>query len=589
MKLVYIIIALIIFLILIITFTLIYRKNKQPNINPEEYERYLINLKREKLTELRKLIHLNPHGEYAPEKRIINITEEMRTSSILSGALLGGSLAGITDSYYNIHHTFSENEDFITIMEERFNRKFLNADKDKWLETLNELNSSSTMKNVYISNYAGYKAELLGKQKLEQLGYNVEQFENRIHPDDDLEAITPSGERINISVKSYESVDSLKNAVKNHPNSTHYLINEDLYTKIRSSTKLESWFEDRNIKLINGGYSNSELRKTAEDSIDAFNGMNDSISEELLEGAMENLFDGIPVAALVCFGFKVRRNKKALNQGHQSDFEYKMNFAGDGAGMVTRAAAAVAMGKVGAIAGVGFGPAGVAVGGFVGGFLGAIGAGQLISHSKNQLKWGPIYKSQYEVTKYYENQLFGYKEKNWLMKHVLKTRETEEILKKYKAELAEYNEELDENSAKMPSLNAVVLEQSIKDIENYLALKDAMLDKILQYLKKEFTVWEQEINDRNNKKDNRFILNRLLGEWVLVQTAKNNFPIDRSLKDSFNIYLKRKEISPNYPTKFPFDPIHNLTVLATTVQLEMIEKVISKTSIEIDTNKNNKK
>lgn len=272
----------------------------------------LLQIKKKRLQELRKLIHTTPDGTYSPETRTINVSEDLHSATILTLGMVGGGAYGVGESYYNLNQAFSENEEFTSVMESRYNNVFENADRNTWLSKLEDLNKEETIKANYISNFAGYKAELLGIEKLESLGFEVQQFEARNHPDNDLLAISPSGETIEISVKNYENVNYLKRAVIEHPESKNYLINTEIYNKIQSNPELEEWFSSRGIQLFDGEYTNAELRQTAQESIEAFSDMKGSVGEELADGAIEGILDSIPLTTLVLLGYKIKKIKRSF-------------------------------------------------------------------------------------------------------------------------------------------------------------------------------------------------------------------------------------------------------------------------------------
>lgn len=243
---------------------------------------------------------------------------------------------------------------------------------------------------------------------------------------------------------------------------------------------------------------------------------------------------------------------------------------------------AAAMAKLGGLAGVTFGPPGVVVGGTVGGaiggILGAIGIGKLFESTKTKYKWGDINKAQLVVSIHYQNQMFDSRGRGWLINTILKFEYLEEQVKKLMLKMRSYEEELDEMNPKLPSLKAVIYEQQFHDLNFILKSKSQMLQRLLLLIEKEFTMWSDKLllDKKINKSQREFLLNRYKGEWVLQQTVSNEFPIDSSLLDTYNIYREKIKKFPNYPVKFSFEPVYNLKTLATTVQLELIDEIRQK-------------
>ncbi len=162
-----------------------------------------------------------------------------------------------------------------------------------------------------------------------------------------------------------------------------------------------------------------------------------------------------------------------------------------------------------------------------------------------------------------------------MINRILNFEYLEEQVKKLMLKLRSYEEELDELNPKLPSLQAVICEQQYQDLKLMLKSKSQMLQRLLSLIDKEFILWsERLLEDKKITKTQReFYLNRYKEKWVLQQTVSNDFPIDSSLLDTYNIYREKIKESPNYPVKFSFEPVNNLETLATTVQLELIDEI----------------
>lgn len=580
----------IILMIVYLTYNYLYKpKKSNQKLHEQKLELShveLLKIKREKLEDLRRNIHLNIEGEYAPETRVFFPTSEIKDAHILLMGAAAGSALGGAHSYYDLHQTFSDNEDFIKTMEDRYNNKFLEADYNTWLQQLKLLNEFNGVQQNYVSNYAGYKAESLTQEKLESLGYQVTPFESRNHPNDDLQAVTPEGEEINISVKSYSSIESLKNAVKNHPDSTHYAINDELYKEIQGDINLQNWFQSRNVDIIDGGYSNEFLRKSAEKSISAFKGMQESVQGEVLEGLSESLLDSIPFSSLIIFARNQYKHNNAFKNGSQSESEYKINKVSDQAGFAGRIGVSLFSAKIGAAAGTIFGPPGTAIGGVAGGVVGALGVTTAVSKAKDSFKWGEIYKAQLMTSNLYSKDLFNEPTEEWIRNYVLKINESQLKLKQLQQQEFKYKEELNAYSIVMPSIEAVIWEQSMKDLDKYLQNIDEMQEIVQQKIEDEFYSWYEEAAELMNKKTRKFWSERILGEWVLRQATFNNFPLDSAISDLGEKYKIQIEKNPHYITQFSFDPVSNIRAIAIAEQLETSNMVVQSPMFNLSNERN---
>src|SRR5439155_22732214 len=101
----------------------------------------------------------------------------------------------------------------------------------------------------YVSGYAGEVGELKAIQALERLGIHAEQFESRVHKANDL--VSSGG--VEYSVKSYHAdrIHEFLNVVHHTPESTHYVVNEELYHRLRDSGELTLLQHD-GINVIDG-------------------------------------------------------------------------------------------------------------------------------------------------------------------------------------------------------------------------------------------------------------------------------------------------------------------------------------------------
>jgi hypothetical protein len=282
-------------------------------------------------------------------------------------------------SLYDIYCAYSDHSKVFEVIEQRFPNKMGDADSIDWLNKATALsrNGDSSVRN-YISNYAGEQGEMKAAVKLEMMGYSdVEQFESKTHANDDLRAINSNGDEIHFSVKSYADVVNFKQVVSAHPESSHYVVNSEIYEKLESSGDLAS-YSDQGIEIIDGGFSHAEHVMEGTQAM-----------ESMAEAA--DVQDDIPFLAIGFFGIKTFNNVADFGKGQQSLSELGVNVIGDTAGISVRAVGA----KVGAEVGAGVGSlflpgVGTVAGGIAGAVAGALTASGFVEGIKEKFKWGKI-------------------------------------------------------------------------------------------------------------------------------------------------------------------------------------------------------
>ncbi|OCA85896.1 hypothetical protein A8F94_13675 [Bacillus sp. FJAT-27225] len=467
------------------------------------------------------------------------------------------------------------NQEVIETLKYRNNKEFGDMDLMSIGNRLME-NSQTT----YASHFAGQKAEFLAKEFLEEKGYNVNLFENRNHPNDDLIAVNPeTGEETLYSVKTYREVSDFLRAVREHPESTHYIVNNEIYEKMDQSGDLHS-LSSRGIEVLNGQYENKELREEFFTLINALTTNHTNFARELnraaetrnstidhldeasqkdlnLEDLDLNIVEDIPLVSSVFLLTQTAKGIYSLKKGSTSEHEFKVDlgvdvlkFGGKGvAGAAGASLGALIGGSIGTIVAPGAGTAaGAAVGKVIGGFSGVWATGSATSGLKESYKWGDIIDAQQSIGNFC---LQGFSEdiRRDLMDKAFYINETIRTLKKEESYLVnKYAKELDPTNPEMPTLASVLCEQTVYDLRTFLQYLDMLVNAI-----------EDDIKDACNKaaendKRNKFSNQHYLGEFLLNCEIFELEQLPTKLVTAKIKYKKNKEKSPNYPVKLPFDP-----------------------------------
>lgn len=116
-------------------------------------------------------------------------------------------------------------------MEQRFPHAVEDYNPIDWYSKINALYENDSI-DAYVSAFAGQKAENLTVNHFEDQGLHAELFINKTHPNDDLRVYHEDGSYIDYSVKSLGSTSNFQQEVVSHPDSTHYVINKELYDDI---------------------------------------------------------------------------------------------------------------------------------------------------------------------------------------------------------------------------------------------------------------------------------------------------------------------------------------------------------------------
>ena len=311
------------------------------------------------------------------------LTKDMKTNESIHDALLIG--AGSTAlSVFSIYSMIENHSEVLDIMEYRYPNALMDMSPLEWLTKVEQLyNDGDQALNGFISGYAGQAAETITVEQFEAMGASATLFESRTHANDDI-AVTMNGETIHYSVKSYSDSDSFAQAVSSHPDSTHYVVNQELYTQLESKGLLEQ-YQSQGITIIEGNYSNVALREEASKAF-----------LDIHEAA--DVADHIPFISAPLFALRSGFNIKAYREGKQSGRELTVNVVSDAGKIGVASGLGYGGAQLGSLIGTAFLPGiGTVVGGGIGAVLGAFAGSKLMDSVKTYFKWGKIIAIQEEV------------------------------------------------------------------------------------------------------------------------------------------------------------------------------------------------
>lgn len=313
------------------------------------------------------------------------------------GLVLGEPLAvGAGAAAYSLYDIYSTAEDktyVLSVLEERYPHEMADSSPFEWYTKITDMATRGERSlQTYVSGFVGKASEDLARETLESHGYVVKEFDSLIHKDDDLQILDQDGHHLyDVSVKSYDSVDNFKQAVVNHPDSTHYMVNEELYKRLEDSGQIDSYAHN-GITIMDGHWSHEELTSQCRDSFSSLQDAGDVAHH-------------VPVVALALFGFKTVKNYNGYESGTQSGGEFSVNVGGDAARIGVSAVTAVKLGTIGASVGSVVPGIGTFVGGAVGAIAGGMMASSIVEWAKEKLKWGHIIKAVQHFGDKYESGL----------------------------------------------------------------------------------------------------------------------------------------------------------------------------------------
>ncbi|WP_157891932.1 hypothetical protein [Paenibacillus crassostreae] len=463
----------------------------------------------------------------------------IRNESLVLG---GGAVA---NTIFDLYSTLDNHEQFLDVIEHRFPNEMGDATPLEWInkvETLYQDGDNSV--SGYVSAYAGQQAENITVDHLTSSGEQASQFESRIHENDDVRAIDENGIITDYSVKSYGSIDSFNQAVTDHPESSHYFVNHELYAQLEEKGLLSSYL-NKGIDIEDGGYLNETLRSEASSALDAIHGASD-------------VADHIPFLGLAMLGIKSVRNTHEYYKGKQSGNEFGINVVSDTVRIGASTGGAVVGAKAGAIIGTAIAPGiGTIVAGGIGGIVCSMATGSMVNWFKEKWKWGDILKAQYNIGSQFING-FSQHMKSTIKHRTLPYKEVQSKLEiaqsikdKYRKQLKPYSFKKVSHSAVLAYLHESNLSAFLKRINNAAEITERQLLDLCGQ-----AAARQVANDSHKKK--KEVASRFLGELVLTSSyLKSDFDMKRKFGNEIHMYEKQKSKNPNHPFQFsqPSDSI----------------------------------
>lgn len=475
-------------------------------------------------------------------KKIDFVLTDFATGRVRNEALILGAFA---NTIFDVYSTLDNHEQFLEVIEHRFPDDMGDATPLDWIRKVESLyENGDNSVSGYVNAYAGQQAENIGIEHLTSQGEQAMQFESRIHKNDDIRATDDNGAITDYSVKSYGSMDSFNRAVAEHPDSSHYIVNHELYGQLEQKGLIGSYLS-KGIDVKDGGYLNETLRNEATSSLDAIHDASD-------------VADHIPFIGLAMLGLKSARNTHAFYKGKQSQKELSINVVGDTVRIGASTGGAMAGGKAGAMLGTMVAPGiGTIIAGGIGALLGSVISGSFINWLKEKLKWGDILNAQYKIGSYYINGLSQQMKNNIKQKALRYTEAQSKLLisqntkSKYDKQLQPYSFKKVSHSAVLAYLHESNLSAFLKRINNAVTITERqLLDLCRQAATKQGT------NDSHEKKQEA--ARRYLGELVLSSRYLcTDTDMQGLFKDEMKKYHNQKIKNPNHPYKFshPSDSI----------------------------------
>lgn len=459
-----------------------------------------------------------------------------QTSGIFESAAFGAGSTGMT--LLDIYNSCENHEEVLNTLEYRFNNA-LGPDTTpmEWFSKVEELTAKGDRAlGTYISNYVGQAGENAALEMFESQGLKAELFSSRVHADDDLRVYHPDGNHVDYSVKSYSDIDNFKQVITEHPDSSHYVVNSELYEGLNDNGLLDHYSE-QGITIVDGHFSHLEHTEMAEEAFS-------DISEA------GDLSDDIPFIALAIFGVKTCKNIHQFYTNKQSGRELGINVAGDLVRVAAAGLFATGGAKIGAIVGTCFSPGiGTIIGSGVGAVIGAIAGCQLIQWMKERFKWGKIIDAIDYFGEQFENGFTDFQKNNirakilkWPEIKKAKQRETK-LHKKYKQGLNPYNNRPVSLPAVLNKLHLQELEVTEKKINYSVEYSFQQIWSLCKQAAAKMAGGDEEKEDQ--------IAKRLFGEVICANEGlllHPNLPGDeRTLLEGYKEQIAQ---APNHPYRF---------------------------------------
>lgn len=480
------------------------------------------------------------------------LTKDMRTNEAVRDSFLIG--AGSTAlSVFSVYLALEKHNEVLDIMEYRYPNELLDMTPLDWLTKVEQLYSDGDPAlNGFVSGYAGQAAENITVEQFEAMGATATLFESRTHANDDL-VVTKDGETIYYSVKSYTDSDSFVQAVHAHPESTHYVVNQELFAQLQDKGLLKQ-YEDQGITIVEGNYSHVALREEA--------------SQAFLDiHHAADVADHIPFLSIPLYALRSGFNIKAFREGKQSGNELTVNLVSDAGKVGVSSGLGFGGAKIGGVIGTAIFPGlGTVIGGGIGAIAGAFAGSKLLDSLKSHLKWGAIIEVQEKVGKTFER--IGVEQyKQYILDSIFKVNDIA-----YKGQLAKENSykfkrQLDIYSNQPASLPAVLNAMHIDHLD-YLYTS---FSKTAELLPQKIEHFAAQCAEKLKKPQAK---HAFIGELLLKSRSDTDIwhPDDKhALSGDIEKYNKEVKKNPNYPYQYQLDADAIISSITTELMAEQLQ------------------
>jgi hypothetical protein len=469
--------------------------------------------------------------------RLIKIAERpVLATGTMEGAAIGTAAASL--SIYDVYASCKEHGEILETLERRFPHALDSADPFDWLRRLSELSSSGPSSlQAYVNNYVGMAGEDAARAYLEDDGYHVESFAQLNHPHSDLQAVMDDGTAVEFSVKSYDSTSLFMRAVEEHPQSTHYVVNSELYHDLQAEALVEN-LDENGITVLDGGFSHEIHSAVA----------NEAFADILDAGDID---DQIPGLACLLFGVRLYSHIRGFRRGQESGYEVLVDLPLDIARIGISSMGAYGVAQIGAMLGTAVAPGlGSIIGGGIGAALGYMGVNRVVQFFRERIKWGAIIDAVDHFGKKYKAGLPPGAYKNIANRLFQCSSMKDEF--RLESKLADrYAEELSIWRSRTPTLSAALtylhtMNLSICVRRAHRAAR-ALGKRLWEFCGKAATAAEHDAP--------RVLHRRLFGELIianrdlLLGPALN--PEDKLIAAKYDACLAK---APNHPYRFTIDP-----------------------------------
>jgi len=492
------------------------------------------------------------------------LTSDMKTNEAIRDACLIG--AGSTAlSIFSIYNEIENHEQVLNIMEYRYPNELLEMTPLEWLNKVERLYQDGDQAlNGFISGYAGQAAENITVEQFEAMGATATLFESRTHANDDI-AVTMDGETLFYSVKSYSDSTKFEEAVANHPESTHYVVNQELYNQLQEKGLLDH-YEEQGITIVEGNYSNVALREEASQAF-----------LDIHEAA--DAADYIPFISAPLFMLRSGFNIKAYREGKQSGHELSVNVIGDAGKIGVATGFGFGGAKLGGIIGTAIFPGlGTVIGGGIGAVIGGLTGSKLMQSVKSYFKWGKIIEVQEKVGKTFLR-IGKEKYKQYYLQHMFPFQQIEMKLVNSKQLANRYEEELNLYNSKKASLPAVLQHMYVEHTNH---IREG-IEKTAEQLPEKIEHFAQSCANKLKRPEVKYAF---IGELMLQQNSRLWLPEDmQAMKQDITMYELERKKNPNYPYQFQMAADHLLQQITEETLDENIEPNKMYTFLLQDTHK----